>query len=96
MDGILDVPQWQEAHKATDFRQTRPGRGAEPSEPTELYVAYTEDRLYVAARMYDRDLEQISAPRIRHGQGPPFDDRLVVILDPFNQSRTGYRFETNI
>lgn len=96
MDGILNDPQWQEANKVTDFHQIRPGNGAEPSEPTELYVVYTEDALYVAARMYDKEPEQISAPTIRHGQGLPFDDRLVVILDPFNQGRAGYRFETNI
>lgn len=46
--------------------------------------------------MYDKEPNQISAPTIRHGQGLPFDDRLVVILDPFNQGRAGYRFETNI
>lgn len=96
MDGILDDPQWQQAHKVTDFHQIRPGDGSEPSEPTELYVVYTEDALYVAAKMYDKEPDQISAPTIRHGQGLPFDDRLVVILDPFNQGRAGYRFETNV
>ncbi len=96
MDGILDDPQWQEANLITDFHQIRPGVGTTPSEPTELYVVYTEDALYIAARMYDSDPELISAPTIRHGQGLPFDDRLVVILDPFNQGRAGYRFETNL
>ena len=46
--------------------------------------------------MYDREPDRIAAPTIRHGQGLPFDDRLVVILDPFNQGRAGYRFETNL
>jgi hypothetical protein len=96
MDGILDDPQWQEANLVTDFHQIRPGVGTTPSEPTELYVVYTEDALYIAARMYDSNPELISAPTIRHGQGLPFDDRLVVILDPFNQGRAGYRFETNL
>jgi len=75
MDSVLDDPQWQEAHKVTDLHQIPPSSSAEPSEPTELYVFYTEDALYVAARIYDRDPEQISAPRIRDGQGVPFDDR---------------------
>ena len=35
------------------------------------------------------------APTNRHGQGLGPDDRLVVILDPFNTGRSGYRFETN-
>lgn len=96
LDGVIDDAVWQQAEKITDFHQSRPGDHAEPSEQTELYVVYTEDALYVAARMYDSDPELISAPTIRHGQGLPFDDRLVIILDPFNQGRAGYRFETNI
>ena len=36
-----------------------------------------------------------AAPTMRHGQGLGDDDRLVVILDPFNTGRGGYRFETN-
>ena len=96
LDGVLDDEVWQQAEKITDFHQSRPGDHTEPSEDTELYVVYTKDALYVAARMYDSDPELISAPTIRHGQGLPFDDRLVIILDPFNQGRAGYRFETNL
>jgi len=96
LDGILDDEVWQQAEQVTDFHQTRPGDQTPTSEPTELYVVYTEDALYVAARMYDSNPELIAAPTIRHGQGLPFDDRLVIILDPFNQGQAGYRFETNL
>ena len=96
MDGRLDDEVWQQAHQVTDFHQNRPGDHAVPSEITELYVVYTSEALYIAARMYDSDPELIAAPTIRHGQGLPFDDRLVIILDPFNQGRAGYRFETNL
>jgi len=96
VDGILDDVVWQQAEVVTDFHQTRPGDQTPTSEPTELYVVYTEDALYIAARMYDSEPEQIAAPTIRHGQGLPYDDRLVIILDPFNQGRAGYRFETNL
>ena len=78
MDGRLDDEVWQQAHRVTDFHQNRPGDHAEPSEPTELYVVYTSDALYIAARMYDSEPELIAAPTIRHGQGLPFDDRLVI------------------
>ena len=96
IDGVLDDAVWQQAEAVTDFHQSRPGDHTEPSEPTELYVVYTRDALYIGARMYDADPDLIAAPTIRHGQGLPFDDRLVVILDPFNQGRAGYRFETNL
>ena len=45
--------------------------------------------------MHDSEPQLILAPTGRHGQGLGPDDRLVVILDPFNTGRSGYRFETN-
>lgn len=96
IDGVLDDEVWRSANVITDFHQTRPGNGTPPSERTEVYVVYDDNALYIGARMYDSDPELIAAPVIRHGQGMPSDDRLVVILDPFNSRRAGYRFETNL
>ena len=95
IDGRLDEAVWGQADVITDFLQIRPGDGAAPSERTEVYLIYDDDALYVGARMYDNEPDRIAAPTVRHGQGLGSDDRLVVILDPFNTGRTGYRFETN-
>lgn len=96
VDGVLDEDVWSQADVITDFHQTRPGNGTPTSERTEVYVVYTNDALYIGARMFDSEPELIAAPVIRHGLGMPSDDRLVVILDPFNSRRAGYRFETNL
>jgi hypothetical protein len=96
IDGKLDDAVWELAEPISDFHQIRPGDGAEPSEKTLVYVVYTEHALYIGARMDDREPELISTRTIRHGQGLGADDRLVLILDPFNTKRTGYRFETNL
>jgi hypothetical protein len=96
VDGVIDDEVWSLAEVITDFHQTRPGNGTPTSERTEVYVVYTDDALYIAARMFDSEPELIAAPVIRHGLGMPSDDRLVVILDPFNSRRAGYRFETNL
>ncbi len=96
IDGRIDEAVWQQAEVITDFHQIRPGNQTEPSERTEVYVIYDDDAMYIAARMYDSEPHLIAAPVIRHGQGMGSDDRLVVILDPFNTQRTGYRFETNL
>ena len=95
IDGKLDEAVWQTADVITDFHQIRPGDGATPSEPTEVYVLYDDDAFYIGARMHDSEPQLIVAPTGRHGQGLGPDDRLVVILDPFNTGRSGYRFETN-
>ena len=95
IDGILDDGVWGQADMITDFHQIRPGDGTEPFEPTELYLLYDDDAIYIGARMYDSEPERIAAPTVRHGQGLGRDDRIVVILDPFNTRRGAYRFETN-
>ena len=95
IDGRLDDAVWSQAEVITDFHQIRPGNGTDPSERTEVYLVYGDDALYIGARMFDSEPDRIAAPTVRHGQGLGRDDRLVVILDPFNTQRGGYRFETN-
>lgn len=96
IDGVLDEAVWQQAEPITDFHQVRPGDGAEPSEPTEVYLLYDDDALYIGARLGDSEPDQIAANTLQHNVGlGRSDDRLVVILDPFNTRRGGYRFETN-
>jgi len=96
IDGTLDEAVWQQAEPITDFHQVRPTDGGEPSEETEVYLLYDDDALYIGARLGDSEPDQIAANTLRHGVGiGRTDDRLVVILDPFNSRRSGYRFETN-
>jgi len=95
IDGKIDEAVWKNAEVLTDFHQTRPIDGAEPSEPTEVFLLYDDDALYIAARMYDSEPNRVSAPTVRHGQGLGRDDRIVIILDPFHTGRGAYRFETN-
>lgn len=96
IDGLLDDDAWALATPITDFHQTRPGDQTPTSENTEVRILYTRDAIYIAARMDDSNPELIATPTLRHGQGLGPDDRLVIILDPFNTRRTGYRFETNL
>jgi hypothetical protein len=96
IDGRMDETLWGQADPITDFHQIRPGDGTAPSERTEVYLVYTDDALYVGARMFDSDPDRIVSKTARHGQGLGTDDRLVVILDPYNTRRGGYRFETNL
>ena len=96
IDGVLDDDVWALAKPITDFHQIRPGDQTPTSEDTEVRILYTEDAIYIAARMDDSEPDLIATPTLRHGQGLGPDDRLVIILDPFNTRRTGYRFETNL
>ena len=79
-----------------DLHQIRPGDRAPPSERTIVYVLYDKDALYVAARMWDSGApHEITRNIMKQGSGLAEDDRLAIILDPFNTRRQGYRFEVN-
>ncbi len=94
IDGKLDEPLWKTAAVITDLRQIRPVDGAPVSARTEIYVAYDKDALYVAARLWDTP-QEVTAKIMKQGSSLGEDDRIAVIIDPFNTGRNGYRFEVN-
>ena len=95
IDGRLNDPLWQSAPVIDDFHQIKPGDGATPSQLTEVHLAYDRDYLYFAGTLHEKDPSQISATVMQNGQGFPYDDRITIVIDPFNTGKTGYRFETN-
>ncbi len=95
IDGLLDDPAWRDAPFIEDMHQFQPADHVEPTQKTTLYVLYDDDNLYVAGRMWDTEPEQIRARSLAQGQDVRWDDALNVILDPFNNNRTGYQFQVN-
>ena len=95
IDGRLDEEVWQTAAIIDDLHQVRPTEYSEPSEPTRIYVLYDKDALYVAARMWDSEPDKIAAHVLRQGENVVNEDEFALILDPFNEGRSGYRFEVN-
>ena len=91
----MTVAVWQTATIIDDLHQVRPIEYSEPSEATRVYIMYDADALYVAARLWDRTPEQIAAHVLRQGENVVNEDEFAVILDPFNERRSGYRFEVN-
>jgi len=95
IDGVLDEEIWARAPVVADFHQVTPVEFESPSERTEVYVLYDRDALYVGARLFDAQPEQINARILRQGQNINTDDRFFVHLDPFNNRRSGYLFGVN-
>ena len=96
IDGRLDDLAWRTASRVTEFFQ-RPGRaveGAPASEQTEVYVAYTEDRLYFGIHAYYSDPTQIRASRVDRDQIQP-DDKVSLYIDPFLGLQRAYGFSVN-
>lgn len=92
LDGFLDDAVWQRAVPVTGFRRDRPGDGLPAAEKTEVRVAYTDDALYVGARMYDRDPSRISLLRGRRDSFMQSNDQFLIQLDSYHDHRTTFVF----
>ena len=95
IDGVLDDDAWQLASQVEDLHEIQPTEYAPASERTVVYLMYDEDALYIGARLYDRDPSGVTARILRQGEEVFGDDWFSVLLDPFHDRRSGYRFMTN-
>jgi len=95
VDGVLDEAAWVTAATVDDFYQILPVEFSEPSENTQVRLLYDDDALYIAAKMWDPEPDQITANVLRQGDQSSTDDDFTIILDPFNDRRSGYRFQIN-
>jgi CubicO group peptidase (beta-lactamase class C family) len=76
MDGTLNDPVWRRASVFTDFKTLHPQAGRDPSERTEVYLAYDRANLYVGLRSLDRSPDSIRA--VATGLESAFDDDWVA------------------
>ena len=95
IDGRLDEKVWFLASVVEDLHQTQPNEFAAPSERTESRLLYDENALYVGVRLWDSEADGIVARVLRQGELVLGDDHFGVILDPFNNRRSGYMFIVN-
>ena len=95
IDGSIEEAVWARSVPIVDFHQYNPREFVEPFERTTVRMFYTEDALFVSARMEESDPGKITAQVLRQGQGLNADDVFAVILDPYLDRRNGYRFEVN-
>lgn len=93
IDGVLDEDVWQ-GEGYDDFTMSDPNDGAEPTEKTEVWVAYDEKALYVAARLYDSEPDRI---KYRLGRRDDFvdSDWFIFAVDTYYDRRSGYQFAVN-
>ncbi len=95
IDGVLDEETWALATQIDDLHEIQPTEYAPASERTVVYLMYDKDALYIGARLYDREPGEVTARILRQGEEVFGDDWFSVLLDPFHDRRSGYRFLTN-
>ena len=93
LDGRLDEPLWQSAAVVSDFHEVSPNEFDLPSEETRFYVIYGRNALYIGAELTDSEPDRIVASVMRQGDFSEGEDGLMIILDTFNNGRSGYVFQ---
>lgn len=93
LDGRLDEAMWQRATVISDLHEVTPNEYEDPSEETRFYVLYGKDALYVGAEFIDAEPEKIVAKVMVQGDFSEGEDGLKIIIDTFNNGRSGYVFQ---
>ena len=95
IDGDITDEAWKNATKITDLHQMQPFEYRAASESTEIYIIYGEDAIYVGFFAEDSEPENITRNVLDPGGALRFEDKVTLIIDPFNNQRSGYQFQVN-
>jgi hypothetical protein len=93
LDGLSTEPAWNGIKPLTVVVYT-PNSGAAPSETTEILVAYDDDFIYVAGRLYDREPDKIQATSKKRDDMKLSNDWIGIILDTFHDHENALGFFT--
>ena len=96
IDGELDDAVWSSAALIDLFIQQEPNEGAPATERTEVRLLYDESNLYLGVYAYDSSPSGIVATEMRRDSPRILEeDNFQIILDTFEDSRSGYMFVTS-
>ena len=93
IDGTLSEPVWQRPG-ITQFTQQDPDQGKPATERTEVWLAYDDQAIYVAARLSDESPDSIVVRLVRR-DGQINSDDFAVYFDPYHDHRSGFFFGLN-
>lgn len=93
IDGVIEEKVWTRAAIVDDLHQVNPVEYDPPSEQTRFYVLHTRDALYIAVRAWDSEPGRVVAQSLQQGNYSPGEDSVTVMIDPFNNQRSGYAFD---
>ncbi len=96
VDGVLDEAIWKSVAPESGFIQSEPLTGQPATEATDVWVAFDQDNLYVAAYMHDGEPGTLVVNDIRKDFTESDQDDFELLLDTFGDKRNGYVFSTNV
>lgn len=94
INGKLDDPVWKEGEWLTDFRLIS-GNNELAKVQTEFQIAYDEENLYVAARMYEPEPGKLKIEEYRRDGTVFRDDCFELMIDPYGDRYEYFHFIAN-
>jgi len=80
--------------KVTGFIAREPADGAQPTQDTDVYLAYDDRNLYAVFICWDKEPDKIRA-RMTRREDIFSDDSAEIMIDTFDDARRGYVFAAN-
>jgi len=80
--------------KVSGFVAREPADGAQPTQDTDVYLAYDARNLYAVFICWDKEPDKIRA-RMTRREDIFSDDSAEIMIDTFNDARRGYAFAAN-
>lgn len=96
IDGQLNEAIWAKSERIKDFWEHWPIDTIHAQMPTEIMVTYDDKNLYIGAKVYDDNSENIVQSLKRDNEDEYWEsDGLALVLDPNNKGVNGYIFAVN-
>ena len=96
IDGDLTEEDWKHAETIDQFVQIEPYEGEIGSESMEVKVLYDNENIYFGFTCFDSEISKIVANEMRRDSRDLHDnDTVFLILDTYDDKRSGFFFRVN-
>ena len=96
VNGRLDDEVYKTVPPARGFTQQEPREGEPATEDTQVWVFFDEANLYISARCWDSQPSRMVSYEMRRDHRDILDnENFTVVIDTFQDRRSGYYFQTN-
>ena len=95
LDGKLDEPAWQSADSIVNLVTIEPEEGGDPAGQTVVKVLANSSELVIGVLSRDTNPSGIVAYSKARDAELEFEDHVVIVLDAFQDGRSGYVFAVN-
>ena len=95
LDGRLDEPSWSAADSIQNLITVEPDEGGVPAGQTTAKVLVTPSEIIIGVMCHDKNPKRIVSYSKARDADLELEDHVLIVLDPFQDGRSGYVFAVN-